>query len=958
MWYNNAAMKNQQNDFLKSYFRAGGMKTTFCLLHCLLGAAALTAGHRPYEFVDAGRTADANPALVDFESPGDWRVTCVDAAATFARAQDEQLFGDWTGRLVYRGTGPKPVVRVAPPAPIPVPGEDFDTLTAWVRGTRFGRGANRDPETPSPMLSAVFRLADGGRRRYELGRVDWIDWFLVQFRFPAADLASLRTASFDGFELTGGTQATDRTLHFDSISVFREKLGPVALKPRAKRNLSPLPGADQGLNTGDGLLPFPTREDTIMPDRAEPLPGEPLVRFTGGARAGSATNLLKVTTRRAGRTLIVDFTAPAGAVTEISAGLATEGCRLKGLDVPFLSYDVGGTRVQVDMLEGGEPKRTLFRLALFDWYRSNASTIRIVETPGGRELSVVYQPRSDGTYNPVSERLFITLSPDFAGVLPNIPNPKSPWKHVTGRKVWRSQASYDRALDRKFWRAVHRCGIREVLVTDHETMWRSGGESFTLRTSADPAKGGDAGQYEFTRFMRDELGYSYGPYNNYTDFAPANAHWNPDWVTRRADLSLLPAWMRCYAFRPAAAPEACEQIAPKVQEKFRFDTAYCDVHTAAAPWRRTDFDARVPGAGTFSETFYAWGETLLIQKRTWNGPAWSEGAHQFMYAGLVDGNYGQDWGYRCGDSQWLVDFDVLKIHPLETDFGMGTLSMFYPGKTALEKTYYLPHAPTPQAFTNLVDRFIGATLAFGHSGYLVLDHLFDPPKPFGLAYGCPAKMTIGEKGLALAMKSYFMVQQIAARYTQSEAASIAYADAKGRWLATGEALRADAVARDQVRVTYRDGTLVCANGNEKDRLVVDVGGSRIDLPPCGYFARSGDGEVEVLSCDAGGRRVDYCESPAYIYIDGRGDEVECGKARASGTAVCRATEDGWEIIPLGNRPCAFRICGGEATALDFDGKELGLAKTRLGADGWYSVEPHPGAFSYRVRRIPPMARAR
>ncbi len=43
-------------------------------------------------------------------------------------------------------------------------------------------------------------------------------------------------------------------------------------------------------------------------------------------------------------------------------------------------------------------------------------------------------------------------------------------------------------------------------------------------------------------------------------------------------------------------------------------TAYCDVHTAVAPWDRVDYDRRVPGAGTFAATFYSYGEIMLHQK--------------------------------------------------------------------------------------------------------------------------------------------------------------------------------------------------------------------------------------------------------------------------------------------------------------------------------------------------------
>ncbi len=867
---------------------------------------AAAAAERPYEFIEAGRAKDAREAFEDFEGEARWRVECVGAKAEFARSRECPLFGDWTGRLVYRAEGKgAPCVRLIPPSPVDVP-KGADTFSVWIHGTRFCRGANRDPETPAPSIAAVFASPEGMSTNIPLGRIDWMGWHLLERR-----LAPPGGMRFDGFALTGGTQATDRVLHFDSLALFRDEFRPLKIAPRPKRNLFPLANADQGINTGDGVLPFPTREETILPDVAKAGRDDVLAQFTGGAREGSDLSALNVSTSRVGRTLIVDFSAPAGAVTKISAGLATEAKLLRTVDVPYLAYD-GGRRVGVEMLKGG-----LFRLALFDWYRSNATRIQVKDTPNGRELFVVYEPKSDGTYNPVSERLFITLSPDFAGVLPNIPNPKSPWKHVAGRKVWRSHAATaDRERDKALWRAVHDHGMREVLITDHETMWRTGGESYTLRTGADPFKGGDAAQLDYTRFLRDELGYSYGPYNNYVEFAPANANWDPDLAMRRADGSLVDAWMRTYALKPAAAPGLCERIAPQVQGKFGFDTAYFDVHAALAPWARVDADARVPGAGTFSQTFYAWGETALIQRRVWDGPVWSEGSHHMFYAGLTDGNYAQDWGYRISERPWIVDFDLLKIHPLETDFGMGALAMFAPGKTPLEKSFYLPDAPTPEARTNLVDRFLAATLAFGHSGYLILDYLFDPPKCFGLAYGPKAEQKITDDGMAVAMKSYFMVQQIAARYTQSEAEMIRYADVKGRLVGTSEALASGAVERSQVCVLYRDGTAVAANGSRTERLVAEFCGEKLDLPPGGYRAWTADRDVVVDSSDRGGARADYCESPDYIYIDGRGAEAARPKARASGTALCRALTNGWEVISLGGAPCSF-LLGGEWRSFTF-----------------------------------------
>jgi len=64
-------------------------------------------------------------------------------------------------------------------------------------------------------------------------------------------------------------------------------------------------------------------------------------------------------------------------------------------------------------------------------------------------------------------------------VLPEIPNPPSPYKKEVGSRLWRSHAASDRARDRAFWQLMYDNGIRNVCVTDHETMWRDGGE--TLR---------------------------------------------------------------------------------------------------------------------------------------------------------------------------------------------------------------------------------------------------------------------------------------------------------------------------------------------------------------------------------------------------------------------------------------------------------------------------------------------
>ena len=401
--------------------------------------------------------------------------------------------------------------------------------------------------------------------------------------------------------------------------------------------------------------------------------------------------------------------------------------------------------------------------------------------------------------------------------------------------------------------------MTEIVVTDHETGWRDGNESFTFRTDPAPKKGGDKGQYDYARIMQDELGFVYGPYNNFTDFAPVNGFWHIDLISRTPDNQLQHAWERCYAPKPARAVEFCERLAPIIQKKFGFSTAYCDVHTAVTPWSRVDYDPRVPGAGTFAAVFYAYGEIMLLQKAAWKGPVYSEGDNHFLYCGLTDGNYAQDQRYNIHENPWLVDFDLRCLHPLCCNFGMGNLDMFYPRKSA-------PSDPEVAR-----DRFLAATVAFGHPGFLL--H--------------------GREG---ELRSYYMVQALASRYTQVAADTIRYADADGALHETTAALANGAYMRSQVTTRYADGTVTVANGHPEARMKVTVADQSLDLPPNGYWGRSGDGTVRVFSGEVNGRRADLAVAPAYTYIDGRGHFTRFDEGAAAGVAICRALTNGMAEI--------------------------------------------------------------
>ena len=341
-----------------------------------------------------------------------------------------------------------------------------------------------------------------------------------------------------------------------------------------------------------------------------------------------------------------------------------------------------------------------------------------------------------------------------------------------------------------------------------------------------------------------------------------------------------------------------------------------------------DYDARVPGAATFAATYYAYGEIMLHQKATWQGPVYSEGNNHWYYCGLTDGNYGQDQLGRLQENPWLVDFDLRKIHPLCCNFGMGNPGMFF-GDEGFGNTTQLREAH--------LDRFLAATLAFGHTGFLVFEGGFDNT-----------------------IRSYYSVQQIHARYADQDVLSIQYADADGRLLDPSEAVATDAYRNSRIVTTYRDGLQVIVNGHPTDcwRFEDSI------LPPNGWLVRDPvAGELVAYSKLADGKladghRVDYVDGPNYLYANGRGRLTRFAKATCDGQLVLLRRDDGlFELIPVGKcTVCGVALKSHTATAMALDeaGKEMGTTAIRY-SRGLVYVTQVPGAVSYLLTPTAPPA---
>ena len=946
--------------------------------------AQVSIGARPYEM--EGREEGRAP-LVDFEDLRGWTVECSNGAvADLIRTCEQQMYGRYVAKLEYRGGSPESSVIIRPPSPVSI-GAEFDCANMWIHGNTWEWAP--EPGTPFVEVSILVTDSAGKEREHGLTRVRWKEWWLAHRKLES----SISGASFSGIKVSGLSNSEDRSIFMDSLAFYREELPPLAFEPRPARNLTLFPGQGQGLNgTGPGRLPFPTREETILPTnfastyrnaisetspgcyelryRArdcsvryvyQPLAGDlgEITAYVGGRKTcipmrgggiqlgGESAATGKLTScgiedgavravfdlggataeyrlRIWQKSLVIDFICRGGEATGLLLGEVAEIENPKLVLIPYLTFGASNPRVVCF----GDPKSPRFASAWVDWYRSNGSELYSREWAQEKSAKVNggvrYVAKTDGRRNDLYERVFFTVSPTFEETLPTIANPASPHGEEAGERLWQeSWGPDDYAKQHKRSKTLRSYGIEKLTQCNHEITWRDGGESFTLRTKAAPKKGGDEA---LAKYVADQgsLGWLSGLYTNYTDFAPVNEHWDEDYVQRTPSGEWRPAWPRCYALKSSRAVELDAKLAPEVQRKFGSNAAYTDVQTAVSPWAYCDYDARVPGAGTFAATFYAYGELLLHDQRVY-GPTWSEGTYQCLYAGLATGNYGLAYtGVDLAQEPLNVAFDLMTIHPLECDIGMPWTGHFLKGEDW----------KTPERIDESIDHFLAATIAYGHIGWLVEE----------------------EHGIQRTCRSYYMLQQLQKRYCMKRPDEIAYADLTGKWLTASQAIASGEMRHSRLRVKYPGGLQVYVNGSREDWEIGGVDGKAVTLPPWGWYAFEKNTGFVELSGVMDRHRMDYVRSAEYEYLDGRSTRTCVGGLSAKGAIAVRRRDGMVEIIDIyGNDRIGFRGPErGLCTAYDADGKSLGVVNLRFAQDGmaWLQVMPNARLYRFDPSRSP------
>ena len=568
-----------------------------------------------------------------------------------------------------------------------------------------------------------------------------------------------------------------------------------------------------------------------------------------------------------GKTLQVQLNSNETWFSEWKFGYADGLKNYKAVDVPFML--VWSPRLLVN--DG------LFVTYNADWYESNVSTL-----PHARPLrplpegcaqysfsdpeydkfpwKYAYLPRTDGSRHPLKERFYITVSSNVDEVWLSVSNPPSPNKSVLKKYLYRMMApegdyvkKTNDVLD-----LYEKYGMTDIYWMYHSRLWikrRMGCDpvfgSDTVSLVHQPY-GGDDGLIKLFQRMRD-MGMRTGYYDGYESMSTANKWFRGDWCKYESDGNWRMRWGA--VMKPWALAEYASTVYRDRAKKFGAQVLYQDGWTSKTVSLWNDYDHRYPESGKFIDTLRALGTGWQRCRESCNGPVFSEGRGGDYYtAGLDDGDYsklmgsGDNKGAAEDRDELLVDFCLKKVAPLSPSV---TLSC---GFVAWAK----PQEAKIRSWRDwsLYHHFMAAQFAFGTICTVEPTYVIRPP----------------HMDFDVALRGYYLCRQLQERYIMEPVEDIRYFDGE-RLVTSSEAIVRGVCKENRLRIRYANGLVMHINMNwDGKHWLVEDGGRTYDLPPGGWLARQGDDFLE-FAVTRNGTRVDFVDSPEYVYLDGHGTPV-------------------------------------------------------------------------------------
>ena len=532
-------------------------------------------------------------------------------------------------------------------------------------------------------------------------------------------------------------------------------------------------------------------------------------------RVGGETVTLRIEATGYHKSLVLSLQCDRGVIRVLDAGGWGPVLRRRQVVTPYY----GG---QVFYL----PAENLFVNAVLDWTDGHATL--------HEGLRAHYGALTDGTRTPLRERVVFTSAWHMAETLPNIPNPPSPFLKQIGDKVvldiWGGRFV---DIARDFERLAEH-GITHCIALIH--VWQRSGydNALPMHIPAMAELDGDEGMKVLVQ-TGVRLGYYVALHENYVDYYPNYDYYDENDIALDSEGKKQLAWynpgtkIQSFAVKPNAILRLASTQSPEIHRRYGTNANYLDVHSAVPPWFHVDMRAGEEGAGMFKRVWDVHRQLWAYERKTHGGPVFGEGNNHWYWSGCLDGveaQFGTGWGQGMS-APLAVEFDLLKIHPLQFNHGMG----YYERWWSRAQWGAVP----PMA---VLDQYRMQEVAYGHAGFLG-----------GAVWNL----------IPLAWLEHHLLSPVTARYATAKPVEIRY-HIGGQWVDSTTAAKA---GRWQcVRVRYDNGLTVVANSAREPLRV-----GALTLPQFGWLA-TGAG-VTAYTALRQGVVVDYAETADSLFANAR-----------------------------------------------------------------------------------------
>lgn len=463
----------------------------------------------------------------------------------------------------------------------------------------------------------------------------------------------------------------------------------------------------------------------------------------------------------------------------------------------------------------------------WDWHTTNATKLA--------GTAAQYLPKTDGTLNRLHEQMNLRISRNVDAVFPEPGNAASPYRTaLSGRTVldiWDAGfSSIQQGLS-----DLGDYGITNCVGIIHN--WQRDGYDNALPTHypANPKFGGDAG-LRAALAQGKANGCLMAIHENYVDYYPNYSLFNSAAVALNSDGSKMLSYLNTGTGIQSIAAKTSWMVpnaqtqSPLIHQAYGTTAAYLDVNSGVAPSWHTDMDSSVPHAGMLTSRAQNSQSLWAYERQTHGGPMLGEGANHWYYSGLLDGVEAQQGAGSVATNldnalPLFVDFDLLRIHPLQVNHGMGYYERWTQSKT-------------PSMTTVQMDAYRMQEIAFGHAPFL-------------------SKGTWND--VSRAFVEFNLVPPVAASYGTALAHSIQYR-VDGAWV--GSSVAALSGQFSQLQVTYNNGLSLVANASP-----APLTWNGLTIPQYGWAAKSADLLAYTAQC--GSTICDYAQTPTSIFANAR-----------------------------------------------------------------------------------------